>query len=545
MPGRVPCQDQEPMWNGGRSKYKPISTLARFLRHRQEQTLHASQERSCHRSPTGLRTPDALVRLERDAMFWKWLATKPAERGRPHWGYCRVVPATLCRLWLGYRSGFLKRTDLQTWFAAQELRMRRCTMRKERKPLYTIVEFASLTGLRESAIKASIRRLEHANLLSWSEHALVIDDGTTGLVADVAGLREMLDQVVNHRRTLPVPRQTVLLLARTRRPVLMATMLGHLFRGMYYRSAECVSWGTCKAAWIADAFGVDVRNAKSARRELRELGWMRDLDSPHWHRQRYGQSFVIALAWSDRKRPRTISPPRTVQRARKSPPPESYRNLPSGFEYQKRPRGRPSGLQGNCSGKPPTLRHVVPADLSDPLRTAVLFHQATRAGLVPDDVCHRLRFVALSQRATRLAANPGGFFMAVVRRRLWHHVTQHDEDAARRSLASRCPEFLNAGTFMPPLTPERSTPIAPGRSSGPDPDELARVREMVRQSLLSVCDSPQSLDNTARNRFETHSAPAHLMADGIFRERTRGQGGDPGTHGAKAFTPGTRSRPSR
>lgn len=439
----------------------------------------------------------------------RWLATKPAEKGRPVWGFCRVRPETLCRIWLGMRSGLLERVDLQTWFAAHELLMRRCMLVKGRLPFYSVRELVPLTGLRSSVLRAALRRLQRAGLLSWSEQALVMKDGTSGNVAAVAGLSEMLSLVANHHRTLPIPRHTVLLLAQTRRPVLIATLLGHLFRGMYYRSKECFSWGTCKASWIADAFGVDVRNVKLARRELQRLGWMRPLGSLHWHRQRHGQSFVVCLGWRSKPRTRStpIPPPRHGLSTGKSPPPDSYRNLPSEVNHQNRPRARLAGVQGQAKsqkeGTPePRLAHVLPIDLSAPGRTAELFRQAVRAGMVQRDVmAERLWFFAAAERAKRRADNPGGYFVSVLKQRRWSGMNLGDEERAREALL-RIPEFY----FGKGPSTRVSAPRPPrGRKPSLGPTERATVRELIRHSLASVAGCPPRV--TSGPAPLSHSSP--------------------------------------
>jgi len=437
----------------------------------------------------------------------RWLANKPAEKGRPKWGFCRVRVETICRLWTAYRCRELQRQDVQVWFAIQELVTRRCTLGPSRKPFYSEQEVEPLTGLRPAAIRASIQRLERTMFLAWSDGRVTVKDGCNANVVAQDRLRQMFSAVTNHRRTLPVPRHTVLLLARTRRPVMLATLLGHLFRCVYYRSRECVSWGTCKASWISEAFGVDVRNVKAARRELEGLGWVRQLKSNHWHRQRYGGTYVVALGWSgSNSQQGPISPPRNNTRRPKSPPPESYGNLPSGNKNQNRPMVPSAGVERHKAGREgkPRLGRVLPADLTDPRRTAQLFAEAAAAGLVKDTTADRLRFFAAAERAKRLGANPGGFFVAILWKGLWQNIATCDEEQARRELG-RLPELL-----VPPALLHPKTSRAEPRPMSPERDESdpSTIRELVRRSLASV-------DGRWREAL-THSAPSHLVVDRSF-----------------------------
>jgi hypothetical protein len=423
----------------------------------------------------------------------KALAAKPAERGRPLWGFCRIRVETICRLWAALRERDLSLCDLRVWFGAHELVTRRCTMGKGRRAAFTEQELGGVCELAAPRVRASIRLLERMGFLSWSQGGIVLKDGTPEGAAALTGLPAMLSSVTNHRRTVPIPRHTVLLLARTRRPVSMATVLGLLFRCMYYRSGECVSWGTCKASWVAETFGVDIRNVKAARRELERLGWMRQLDSFHWHRQRYGGSFVVTLAWDSRQSPsgprkrQTISPPQRASSPAKSPPPESYRDLPSGIKDQKRAAARRAGVQGQPKGEgAPRLLHVVPMDLQSPGRTANLFHQALRAGLVRDAPTERLRFFAAAERANRLGSNPGGFFVTMLKKRLWQNISHGEEEAARQTLA-RMPEFFygEKSQRRPAATPSAIPSSQKGSALNATP-ERAAIRELVRRSLASV-----------------------------------------------------------
>lgn len=414
---------------------------------------------------------------------------------------------------MAYRCRELQRQDVQVWFAIHELVMRRCTLGPGRKPFYSEQEVEPLTGLRPAAVRASIRRLERTMFLAWSDGRVTVKDGGNANVVAQDRLRRMLAAVTNHRRTLPVPRHTVLLLARTRRPVMLATLLGHLFRCVYYRSRECVSWGACKASWISEAFGVDVRNVKAARRELEGVGWLRPLKSNHWHRQRYGGTYVVTLGWSGSNSQKgTISPPRNDARRPKSPPPESYGNLPSGNTNQNRPVVPSAGVERRKAGMEgkPRLDRVLPADLADPRRTAQLFGQAAAAGLVKDTTAERFQFFAAAERAKRLGANPGGFFVAIIRKGLWRNIATCDEERARRELG-RLPELL-----VPPVCPppRMGKPNPSPVSSEPDESDPSMIRELVRHSLASV-------DGRWREAV-THSAPSHLVVGRSFPAERNG-----------------------
>jgi hypothetical protein len=77
----------------------------------------------------------------------------------------------------------------------------------------------------------------------------------------------------------------------------IATLLGHLFRCLYYRGGQCCPDGHCKATWIADVFGLSLRQVKHARQQLEHLGLLQRHEAPHWVLNAYGVSITINLHW--------------------------------------------------------------------------------------------------------------------------------------------------------------------------------------------------------------------------------------------------------
>jgi hypothetical protein len=441
------------------------------------------------------------------------LADKPAERGRPLWGFCRVKVHAICRLWSAYRDGTIARQDVQTWFGVHELLTRRCTVAASRHPSFSESELGTLTGQRAPGVRASLRRLECSGFLTWASHHIrLLDDAEP----PAASLAAMLAVIPNQNRTVPIPRHTVLLLARTRRPVLLATVLGHLLRGMYYRSRECVSWGTCKASFIADAFGVDVRNVKAARRELVRTGWLRQVPSLHWHRQRFGGSFVVSLAWAhSAPSERRKSPPRRRYSTPKSPPPESYRNLPSELKHQNRGTPMETGVfkdRNANQGTPnaPTWRHLERNDLTDPTRLLTLYEHASRTGAVASTEMDRLHVFTAAEHALAIGTrNPCGLFVHLVKNRLWKFSTERDEDLARQKLR----RMLHGGeTPLPDVTPQ---PRAPEPLSNDARLALAIHAASVQQRIPALVFVRRMRPDWTLERYE------HVLNDAQTKRRSR------------------------
>jgi hypothetical protein len=122
----------------------------------------------------------------------------------------------------------------------------------------------------------------------------------------------------------------------------------------------------------------------------------------------------------------------------------------------------------------------VPKDLAEPVRLATLFRQAAQAGWVRETSVERLRFFAAAERAQRLGArNPAGFFIALVHRRLWLHLSHPDEEAARCKL-HRMPEFYYAERH------DTGAESVPHRKRARAPRDPALIRKLIHQSLANA-----------------------------------------------------------
>jgi hypothetical protein len=326
-----------------------------------------------------------------------------------------------------------------------------------------------------------LARLQTAGLLTWEAtaltflpHAADTDDALT----------TMLAQIPNHRRRVPVPRRLLRFLAKDCSRVLLATILGHLFRCLYYRQGQCRTDGFCKASWIAEVFGVSERAVKSARHRLEALGFLQRTETPQWVRNRYGQKMTINLQWdgtapsvTETAKPISKTAPPTARKSPQIAPPDSYQELLTEQKHQKPAYGGPTGVLSTLVAQareclrngstfleesepvqrtivtaipthhPPTsaprttsllsphLHHVVLPDLRDMDRLLTLYSQAVQAHLIGSSEAERLAFVALAEHVLAFRpTNPGGLFLQLLRQRHFAFTTQEEEDIARRRL---------------------------------------------------------------------------------------------------------------
>jgi hypothetical protein len=391
---------------------------------------------------------------------------------KPAGGYQLIPALHLALAWWAYQENLIRLADLRVWFAAWEMRARRCRVPSPLPRRFGLGELERLTGLNPRRLRASIRRLEAAGLLRWSASAIGFPAAAADLgLFDGDSFRLFLDRIPNHGRRVPVPRRILRLLASGCRPALVATILGHLMRCLYLKGGTLQAVGRVKASWIAEVFGVGLRRVKQARRELVALGWLIPLPSSQGAMNRWGALVRIDLGWARRDggapSPAVspgpeLAPPAPISGAESAPPDSSDEEPLGGAKNQEPAAGGPAGSSltqpeektlesgqdavpgpRSTAGHPtsparpvplpgkPDLRHVVPADLADTGRLLELFAQVVALGLVAASEWGRLRFVAAAEHARSIGTkNPCGLFAQLVRAGTLHFATEDDTTAA-------------------------------------------------------------------------------------------------------------------
>ncbi len=374
---------------------------------------------------------------------------------KPRGGYRLIKVEKLALAWWCLKERAIRLVDLRLWFACHELSSRRCGLKTGQSPRFALGELKALTGLSQKRLRPGLARLQAAGLLVWDEVGIDFPELPENSGApELASFRAMLEAIPNNRRNVPVPRRILRLLAGGARPVLIATILGHLLRCLYFRAGRCEGRGRCKASWIASVFGVDLRRVKEARKELVSLGWLVPHEAAQWELNRWGATMTINLDWARldgvRATPGVGGPAPAVPAGPELPPPPAVSGpeLPppvpdreplAGAKNQKpASAGRPTGVltsNGERKEKAPNLRDVVTEDLRDTGRTLELYRQAVEEGLVTSSESDRLRVLAAAEHARVVGTkNPSGLFVRLLRSKLWHFMTQDDEDAASARL---------------------------------------------------------------------------------------------------------------
>jgi hypothetical protein len=419
---------------------------------------------------------------------------------KPEGGFQFIAVRQLCAVWCAYEIARIRLIDVRVWFAAQELVARRCQLAPERQPTYTCDELARVVG-RVGDLSASLHRLQACGLLTWAPHAITFNLSLPEQV--LSALETMLAQITNHRRRVPVPRRLLRFLASGCTRVLLVTVLGHLFRCLYYRDGQCHPEGLCKASWIAEVFGVSERAVKTARRRLEAIGFLQRSETPQWLLNRYGQRMTINLRWTGLPLPEAPHPepvseftPLPAALPPAIAPPDSHQQLPTEEKNQKPAASRPTGVlptlfaqareclrtgtalptepepvvtrtvsapaQKERLSTPvltqtpqpaPRLQHVTLPDLKDTQRLLALYAQSVQAKLIGPSEAERLTFVGLAQHVLAYRPeNAGGLFRQLLTRRCFHFVTQEDEDAAQQRLKQHL-YAVRRGPILPTQDP--------------------------------------------------------------------------------------------
>ena len=407
--------------------------------------------------------------------------------GTPKGGFVFVSATGLLATWWSYNAGLIEFRDVRAWLACHEVKARRCTLEKGRAPRFTEGEVGRLVGgVGGEHVRASLRRLARASLLSWSESCIEFRVAAEGLPADAIAF---VESVANHRRRIPVPRPLLRFLARERKPVLVATAIGHLLRCMYFRKGRCEPKGLCKASWIADTLGVDERNVKSARQALEAVGILERLPTPQLVMNRYGVAMRLNLGWSC---PKSQSPrPIPVSTTESPRPKETGISSFGRSEHQKLAGPSLTGVRKRTRTGP-DIFHVREGDLKDPRMTLSLYGELRREGLVGSSESERLKIFAVAEHAKAYGKrNIPGLFMTIIRRGLWGHLTQSDEDKARRALY---------------LAQERD--LAPTQAST---ERRRESREEIRRLIASSLGLAEAPD--ASLPFSTLCRPSTMFRD--------------------------------
>jgi hypothetical protein len=289
---------------------------------------------------------------------------------------------------------------------------------------------ALLGGEQGTSPSRELSSLKSAGLVTFTESAITFSSQPDN---DNEPLRLLGSR--GGKRVVPVPRRILKFLARCTRPALAKTVIAYLLRGLSLeRGGNIRSAGTVKVSWICKLCRLSERAVRSARAELIRIGWItKDTGSYQRKLNRDGAYFVIDVAWRALKAFAPLGPPKCTGSA----PPIEKQETPYGSKDQKPVPRRQSGVcraNRKITQKAPVLTNIQIDDLRRLSRLRDLYHQAVSAKWLADSEADLRNFVAAAARATRVNGDPIRVFVGIVRKKLWHHLTNEDDDRAGAAL---------------------------------------------------------------------------------------------------------------
>jgi hypothetical protein len=204
----------------------------------------------------------------------------------------------LVMAWTALREGEIGLKELRVYFALAEMKSRRCGCTDDDPPPeFTPLEIRRLVGGAGGEREAGNKLLAVGLLRAVSKTSIEFATDPGELRFEPDALEATLARIPNNDRRVPVPRRIVRLIAGGARRTLIATILGHLIRCLFYKRGLCHPKGCVKASWIAEVFGVSERGVKAQRRHLVALGWLLPQETSQRTLNGHGLWITINLAW--------------------------------------------------------------------------------------------------------------------------------------------------------------------------------------------------------------------------------------------------------
>lgn len=372
-------------------------------------------------------------------------------------GYKTTTPIELCNLLAALKLKLISFAGVRVFFACIELAaIREAAARsrnkvkngsrrqKNRGVRYRVDELERLTGFKCAKVMRELKALEQAGVLIFSDSAISI---IKTVLPSAKQMLELASPRRSPKRAIPIPRTLILFIADCTKSALGVTLIAYMMRSLGLRRGEETirSAGSAKASWIADTFGLSLRAVRSARKELIRLGIISEDDSNQLKLNRSGSYFDINTNWKpkDKETEEAVNnlpneylkfAPPPAKNCTEFAPPNKYKETYSINKNHKTQKTEQSGFFNEYKKRTPTLHKIQTEDLKRVGTLLVLFGQAVKAGWLKDTEANKLKFLSAAVRANAVGDDPVRVFVTIVRRELWHYITQAQEDRAAQAL---------------------------------------------------------------------------------------------------------------
>jgi hypothetical protein len=228
-------------------------------------------------------------------------------------------------------------------------------------------------------------------------------------------------------------------LAKAQTKSMVLTTLAYMVRGLTItRAGEIKTSGTVKASWISEVTELSIRSVKAARAKLIDLEMIsKDESSTQVKLNRTGSYFSVITARKSVDKSdsaRVIFAPPIVKKSPEFAPPYKDKKTPYGSKNQKSTSGFLIKRVGGEERKP-TINNIVIEDLQSFYRTEELYFQAVKANWINDSENNFMNFLAAAVRAKTLKNGDSvKVFVAIVRKKLFAHITVAEEERARAAV---------------------------------------------------------------------------------------------------------------
>ncbi len=356
-------------------------------------------------------------------------------------GYKAITPIKLLNGVIAYRDKKISFKSLRVYLASFELvaireaakRTSKLKNKKERELVcFKRSELLRLTqGLTSRSLGKAIKELKNAELMQFSEKNISFNN------FPIEGVGEFISKHLGGRkgsRGIPIPRKLIKLLASTNKPTLFITLIAYFLRGLSVKRAtgEVNPKGTVKASWIAKAFGISLRSAKSSRAELIALDIIsKDETSYQRKLNRTGSYFIINTKWGRTTRKLEFAPPYTENRTEFAPPIKRLKTTKV-IKNHKTKKSENSGLKKKKI-KPPNIYKFTLDELKKRDSNEKLYWEAVRLGYFKHSEANVLNWLSATVRASKFE-NTIPIFMGIIKKKLWQNITLDEEDRARTAL---------------------------------------------------------------------------------------------------------------
>ena len=377
--------------------------------------------------------------------------------------YKTITPIQFANAIHALQRGAISFKAFRVYFATIELKAIREAAREAKKgdrqatnreACFKKEELVRLTKTVKGGVAGQLHALKRAGLLTFSSTEISVTE------TPIEGSFELLTELAGGRspaRPIPIPRRALRFLAKTKKALAM-TMIAYMLRGLTLdrQTGQVRGVGTVKASWISDVTGLSLRAVKAARAELLVLNFItQDMCSTQRKLNRTGSYFCINLDWqpaaqgkelsdnftyrttqSQEEKALVILHPQAPESAPNLHPHKNTRSLPSELKTRNLEVPTPVVSASRQGAGEPDIRDVKPIDLEQFGRTEKLYQQAAEQGLIQDSEAMFLNWISAAVRAKtcETATDRTKVFMGIVRRGLWKHITQAEEDRARAAI---------------------------------------------------------------------------------------------------------------